>query len=266
VCVDGGGDLELAALCGYEVVGYYDRSTVGAPYPDSMQAAISETAVRLEFEPNPETIAALSPDLILLDSSYWADELGEQLTGIAPVLVTARSTDPSPSDWRDDFTYFAEALGHSDQAQVVIAAYDDKLEQLRQDHAASIAATTINLFQTLPDGSGGGLLPAPTRTLFGTIVQAVGGSFATPQDSLVDRLDLVPETIDTLHGDVVVRTAFALTPDAFAALDRNPLWKQLPSVTRGHVSDAAVLVTNFGGPALATACIDVVARAYSLAE
>lgn len=266
VCLDGGGDLELAALCGYDVVGLYDRSTATVPYPPSLQAAIPGDVTRLPFEPNLEAVAALAPDLILLDSSYWADELGESLTAIAPVLVAARSTDPSPADWRADFTYFADALGHAEAARAALATYDAKIEQLRTGKAGVIAATTLNLFQLSTDGTGGGSLPGPSSTLFGTIVQAVGGSFAPPQNSLTERLELSAETIDTLTGDVIVRTTYDPTPATLAPVDDNPLWPRLPAVAAGRVIDAAVLVTHFGGPALAGACVDLVARAYALNE
>lgn len=265
VCIDGGGDLELAALCGYEVVGFYDRSTAGVPYPISLQAAIAGDAARLDFEPNAEAVAALSPDLILLDSTYWADELGDKLTKIAPVLVAARTQDASPSQWRGDFEYFADALGRADVAREAFNLYDSTLDRLKSEHAAAISTATLNLIQTTTDGTGGGALPVPSQTLFGTIVNEVGGSFAAPQDSLVDRRELSAESISELRADVIVRTTYDLAPGAFAALDDNPLWQKLPAVADGRVVNAAVLVTNYGGPALATACIDVVAQAYSLA-
>lgn len=268
VCLDGRGDLELAALCGYEVIAYYDRSTSGVPYPESLRATFGADVELLEFDPNLEQLAVLDPDLIICDSTYWAEEIGqERFEAIAPLVIAARSADSGPTTWRTEFEEFARVLGKADQARPVFEAYDAKIAHLRDTEADVIAATSLNLFHDSGEGDGKGWIFHPTGTLFGTIVEAVGGHFSAFQQELSEKAtDIAAENIGRLDGDVMVRTSYTLDPGTFDALERNPLWSRLPSVKAGRVLDSAVLYTNFGGPALASACVDVVAAAYALAK
>jgi ABC-type Fe3+-hydroxamate transport system substrate-binding protein len=129
VCLDGRNDLELAMLCEWPVVGYYDRSTETVPYPADLVAAVAD-ADSLPFEPNLEQLAALRPDLIILVDEYWVDEIGRDgLEAIAPLLVTIHDPDLGGhfGDFQTALTdaelLAAENLGEVDADCIIRSSY-----------------------------------------------------------------------------------------------------------------------------------------------
>lgn len=264
ICLDGSLDLELAALCGFTVIGYYDRSTEGVELPETMSTTI-DGAESLPFEPNLEQLAELAPDLLITESTYWLDEIGrERLEAIAPLLVTQRTAESGQWDWRKEFAYFAGVFGQQARAEAAFARYDDAVAELRRDAADAIASTTLSVVQ-FNSATGAIVMHPPTNVLVGYVVDDLGGTFSDAQVALTEPLVMEAESIGMVDGDVIVRVAFDLSPGAFDGLEANPLWPALPAVEAGRVTDTAVLITNFGGPAVAVECVAMLTRAYALA-
>lgn len=261
VCLDGSLDLDLAALCGFPVLAYYDRSTETVPLPGLMREAAAD-AETLPFEPSLEQLAALGPDLIITESTYWLDEIGrDRFEQIAPILVTQRTPESRQWEWREEFAYFADAFGRGNEIEAAYARYDDAVAALRAEHADVIASTRLSVVQ-FNNGTGDIVLHPPTNVLVGYVVDELGGRFAESQDDLDAPLVMAPESLAEVDGDLLIRVAYDLTDDAFDGLEAKPLWPALPAVADGAVFDTAVLVTNFGGPSVALRCVEMLAEAY----
>lgn len=264
VCLDGRNDLELAMLCEWPVVGYYDRSTETVPYPADLVAAVAD-AESLPFEPNLEQLAALRPDLIILVDEYWVDEIGrDRLESIAPLLVTIHDPELGQAGWREEFSYFLDAFGKADRIDEYLDRYDTAIADVRERWSETIEATALALVQ-LNSSTGDIVIHAPETVLIGAVVQDLGGHFGSFQTSLAEAELLAAENLGDVDADCIVRSSYTLEAGAFEALDNNPLWAAMPAVQRGAVVETALLIVNFGGPVLALACVELLGRTYELA-
>ncbi|SEQ37821.1 iron complex transport system substrate-binding protein [Devosia sp. YR412] len=91
------------------------------------EEAAGITVVGTFMELKLEAIAALLPDLIIgtetRHSAYY-----DQLSAIAPTVFMATQTDP----WRDNLQFTANALGSTAGADQLLAAYDQRCEDIKQ--------------------------------------------------------------------------------------------------------------------------------------
>jgi iron complex transport system substrate-binding protein len=80
-------------------------------------------------QPDFETIAALAPDLILVDGTSITNNPAavEKLRGIAPTFYAGYAG----ADWRGTFASVADALNRTPESVEVVAAYDEKVAAAR---------------------------------------------------------------------------------------------------------------------------------------
>jgi iron complex transport system substrate-binding protein len=89
-------------------------------------------------QPNLERIAALRPDLILLDgTSAQHPDVADKLERIAPTVYVSRNSE----DWRAAFTVLGDVLGRADGARKVLAAHDARVAEIRGRLGANAGAT-----------------------------------------------------------------------------------------------------------------------------
>jgi iron complex transport system substrate-binding protein len=88
-------------------------------------------------QPDIEKLAALRPDLILLDGTAVQDgAIVDKLRRLAPTVFVSRTG----QDWRSAFTATAAALGRADAGRRVLQRYDERVAQIRSrlgDNAAA---------------------------------------------------------------------------------------------------------------------------------
>ncbi|MDN4640842.1 iron-siderophore ABC transporter substrate-binding protein [Agreia sp. PsM10] len=146
-------------------------------------------------EPSLEKIAALAPDLIIGTESRHS-ALYDQLASVAPTVFLASQADP----WKDNVTLVGEALGRADAAADLLAGYDDRCAEVKDEFA--ISGETAQLIRPRD-----GLLTVYGPESFaGSTLECVG--FTTPardwQDSI--SVDLSPEKVLEAKADLVVVT------------------------------------------------------------
>ncbi|MBW4653079.1 MAG: iron-siderophore ABC transporter substrate-binding protein [Kaiparowitsia implicata GSE-PSE-MK54-09C] len=169
-------------------------------------------------QPNLEKILALKPDLIL-GSRAWAEGVYSALTPIAPTVFTADINE----NWKTDFQFYAEALNRPEQAAAAMAAYQQRLDEIRQP----LRPLTVSVVRVLP-----GSLRLYLKTSFiGQIIADVGLSRPPAQDKALYSQEISQEQLALADGDVI----FAMTigsdeVDALAELMDTPLWQQLQAV------------------------------------
>lgn len=119
---------EAVVSLGVEPVGLADvagyTSWVGTAAPLTNEP----TDVGVRREPSIETIATLEPDLILGSVGSIPDSAMEQMERIAPIaLMTGANGDDPLGLMRSEFTTIATALGQEDNAEKILATYDDTI-------------------------------------------------------------------------------------------------------------------------------------------
>lgn len=79
-------------------------------------------------QPNIERIAALRPDVILIDGTATPDDsIVAKLQKFAPTVFVSKNG----ADWKAAFAQTADVLGRRSEGTKLIAAYDDRVEAIR---------------------------------------------------------------------------------------------------------------------------------------
>ncbi|MFH8346694.1 ABC transporter substrate-binding protein [Streptomyces sp. NPDC018045] len=89
-------------------------------------------------EPDLDKLAALRPDLILLDETVGAKRVQDKLGRIAPTVLTAKLNAP----WRDAFTATADALGKKADGQKWLASFDARRTAVKNGLGSDAGAVT----------------------------------------------------------------------------------------------------------------------------
>uniref|UniRef100_A0AAU3GU75 ABC transporter substrate-binding protein n=1 Tax=Streptomyces sp. NBC_01401 TaxID=2903854 RepID=A0AAU3GU75_9ACTN len=88
-------------------------------------------------EADMEKVAALQPDLILLDETTGAKKTVDKLQAIAPTVVTAKLNE----DWEKAFTDTADALNKKSDAQKWLADFDTQVADTKKKLGAEAGAS-----------------------------------------------------------------------------------------------------------------------------
>ncbi len=80
---------------------------------------------------DPETIAALAPDLIVAISAGLTQDQYDQFSAIAPTIVEPEGDIPFGTPWQDATRIVGEALGRSAGADQLVSDLEARFEQVR---------------------------------------------------------------------------------------------------------------------------------------
>lgn len=185
-------------------------------------------------EPNIEALAAADPDLILTAEVDGAADTYESLSQIAP---TVSLTWEGTGSWRSHVTEVAEALQVPDRADEIVAAYDERVQEVR-DAVGDPGAVEVSLVRV----QAADVLRLETPASFpGQVLDDVG--FARPDGQLEpdadrDYIEISLELIPEADGDVVFVLANGENAAARETITASQLWQNLPAAQRGDVIDA----------------------------
>ncbi|WP_228803548.1 ABC transporter substrate-binding protein [Nocardia cyriacigeorgica] len=207
--------LSTAALDAVCAVGLWER-VVGAatvegpsPQPSYLGTGISEIpGVGTVAHPDPNLIAALHPDLIIGDLPAAGADFGA-LSGIAPTVLIG-----DKSDWQDQFSTLAAALGRSDAAETALANF--RTEAADAGNAVAANLTQASIVRFTADGT----RVLGSETMPAQVLAATGAHRPTAQRGSsfdVDESDLTPVEGDLIyvmfagqdgreHGESVLRS------------------------------------------------------------
>lgn len=216
--------------------------------------AAAATDIGSAYQPNPEKILSLKPDLIVGDSVIikGAPNIVKLVEDIgAPVLFIGAE---SYQDVLNGLDLIGKALGGSDKTAQVKAG----IEKARNDAKAALAGKTVSAVAMTADEKQQ-LYAAKETSYVGDIMKQAG--LTNPAKDLPDTPPvpgyslLAPEKLLQLNPDYI----FAITPDPRApalapTIARIPAFKDMKAVTTGHVVDANVeLFLQAPGPRIADA-------------
>ena len=197
-------------------------------------------------QPNLESIALISPDLIVGSPAQGIDELYDQLSEIAPTVLIDRGT---TGDWRQTFLTLAEAVGRSEEAAEVEADY----EQVIADLPDAVRESTVAFIR--PSGEQFRIDSEPTAFAGSVAVDAGIPVLEAPEGvgELSEDNGFVSLSNELL--DVVADADLIVVPDfrslgveeaSIPQFERNALWETLPAVQAGRVVQVPGLVYNGG--------------------
>ncbi|MFW6075971.1 MAG: ABC transporter substrate-binding protein [Chloroflexota bacterium] len=178
-------------------------------------------------EPDLEQIARLEPDLILgLD--LFVEDIRDALEEIAPVVAFQFE---SSAQWKDIFKFYAEAVGQTENAEAVMAEYDDRVETLRQTVGADeLAALEASVVRVNEDD----LRIYNQPTFIGVILEDIG--LGRPESQRIDEFSttISREQIRDADADLLFLWGGALGQneqnEQLAELEDDPVFGQLESV------------------------------------
>lgn len=117
-------------------------------------------------QPDLERVLGLEPDLILIDGTASGDQsLIRRLEGVAPTVWVG---DAGNADWQDSLQVVAEALDRVDEADAVVATYDERVREVSAELRDDVGTISVVRWG-LASGS-----YLPVDTFPGAIVADVG--------------------------------------------------------------------------------------------
>ena len=210
------------------------------------------TMVGSNNQPNLEAIAALQPDLIL-SSKLRHEALYDKFSEIAPT-VFAEQVGVS---WKENFLLAGDALGKREEAQRILADYEQKAQQIGRQFGdpGALAVSMVRFYPATIRLYGQG-------SFIGTILRDAG--FARPQSQQVDTtfVEVSAEQIAQADGDVLFYSAYGSTgEDAQDKVTTNPLWQRLGAVSGGRAHEVSDDLWYLGiGPIAADLVLDDMKR------
>lgn len=234
----GGRHLELLTLLGEKPVAFADygsdKEQMLTSYPWLEGTIEGEPDLDLftaEYQPAPEAIAALEPDLILTTIWQTDEKLYKQLSQIAPTYVGIEAD--TNTEWQDDLAALAKLTGHDEG---IVADAQGELDAALESAAERLPGLQDKSFYIAALGDGDQLWlteyaaePAMALGLKPGEGQPVNGEEAA------DAPKYSQENIDQLTADVVLIAAENRDPSgAFrAALEADPRLAELPASKNG---------------------------------
>ena len=219
--------LDAALALGVDPVG---TISYGIP-PGYLGKPASDIEIIGQFnQPNLEAILKLKPDLILGAKSI-SERLYPRLSRIAPTVFiegAGRSW-----DWKNNFRIYADALNRTDQAEQLLADYEQQLVELQTSLVPAPDDLTASVVLS---GRCGFIAHTPT-SFSGSVLKEIGfqrNAVQANDEQFFVRLSR--EDLDSPEGDILFLIHYPnITSKAEFVNDR--LWSQLDVVQRGAVCE-----------------------------
>jgi iron complex transport system substrate-binding protein len=190
-------------------------------FPEDAAAIAEVVELGTRDEPNLEALAALAPDLVLVNTAAKDGDLLATFEAIAPTVVT-RGTGLY---WKQDFQLLADALGRRQQAQDLLAAHHARAAefgaQLRE--APSVSFLRKNGDRVRVFG---------VASFSGSVAEDAGLGRPDSQDFTDETSrDLSAEQLNLVEADWLF---FGVQGGDETELTSMPLWSSLPVVSAGQ--------------------------------
>ncbi|MDO3647326.1 ABC transporter substrate-binding protein [Nocardia mangyaensis] len=228
--------LDTTLALGVTPVGHIDNvAAVSKSAPPWHPENITESKALSTTGNVAEQVAALEPDLILVDPFMADQKTYDDLSKIAPTLPALTADAVSP--WQDQVTALGKVLGKESDADSVIKQVDDKIAGIAAANPGLAGKTFASTWLASPsqlmvltdpnDGS------AKVFTQLGMTIPAN----LTAQPSNQGRLALSPERVDELSADLLLA---GYSPGMDEKYRQLPGYANLPAVEK----DAVVFMTT----------------------
>ncbi|MFC4114376.1 iron-siderophore ABC transporter substrate-binding protein [Nonomuraea zeae] len=260
------GETEMLAGLGVMPVGAADVKGY-ATWVTAAKLDASVKDVGTRQEPSIDSISALQPDLVVMESDD--EELAAQLEKFVPVLV-AKGSDASDNldRMRDDVNMIATAVGKTDVAAKLLSDFDAALADGKAKLAAAGAAGKPFV---MADGWKEGSTISVRLFGKGALVSEVAGQLGL-KNAWTGKVDgqwgLGTTDVEGLSVLKDPDTRFFYNAsdgdDVFAdGLADNAIWKSLPFVKKQQVTKLPDGIWTFGGPLSCQQYADALVKAFT---
>ncbi|MFI6498898.1 ABC transporter substrate-binding protein [Nonomuraea typhae] len=260
------GETEMLATLGVMPVGVADVKGYGT-WVTSAKLDASVKDVGMRNEPSVDSIAALQPDLIVMESDDAA--LVGQLEKFAPVLVFKGSDAAGNlTRMRADLNLLATAVGKTAEAEKALADFDAALADAKQKIAAAGGAgKPFAMADGWKEGSTISVRLFGKGALVSDVAEAVGlkNAWSGKVDPVWGLGNTDVEGLTALK-DPGTRFFYSASDgdDVFAdGLASNAIWKSLPFVKKQNVTKLPDGIWTFGGPLSCKQYAEALVKAYT---
>ena len=229
--------IEAILVHGVRPMGAPNGFNDGAPHLSLDGLPIAEVGAL--GHPNLEKMAALDPDLILT-SKYRVRDAYPLLSQIAPTVVLDVEGN---SEWKKLTRLCGEVLGKQAETEKLSAAYEVKLQEVRNQLSQNSKQLEVSVVFLLP----GRISTMGTETFAGSVLADVGIARPPSQAQGQGLQNLSLESLDLLDGDVMfimtLQGGTELAKESRAESDRmqaHPLWSQLKAVQTHQVYEVGI--------------------------
>ncbi|MGD1940600.1 MAG: ABC transporter substrate-binding protein [Leptolyngbyaceae cyanobacterium] len=185
--------------------------------------------------PNLETILQLQPDLIL-SNRVSSGRIYRQLSQIAPTVLTPDNG--RNGAWQDNLRLYAEALGKSEQAEQLLADYQQRVEAVQTVLPQAPEAIAVSVIAHWS----GGIVAYSADSLPGSVLKDVGFARNPAQgEGKHYGIRLSREDLTQIDGDVIFLLYNSESEDSVgkAAFVSDPPWSRLEAVQQGSVCEVS---------------------------
>lgn len=233
-----------------------------ATYVSAEKLPASTVNVGERGEPDLDAIYATEPDLIIMEANSPDDELLAKLSaGDVPVLATiGTDTSGQIENMKNVFSLIAEATGRTERADEVLAEFDARLAEAKEEVAdAKLKTTDFVFFDGWIESGNVVIRPYAQGALFTELGEQLGLTGAWTNDvntsfgsgGVDPAYGLAQTDIEGLTGVGEANLIFANdgTADSYVnELEKSPIWNALPAVVEGRAFEFPPGVWGAGGP------------------
>ncbi|MEM9007343.1 MAG: iron-siderophore ABC transporter substrate-binding protein [Cyanobacteria bacterium P01_F01_bin.86] len=209
-------------------------------------------------QPSLEKILSLKPDLIL--GYRWQKAFYPQLSKIAPTVMIDNFT--GGNDFKRNFKKLAEILGENDQAEDILAEYNERIQNFRKQFEERLKTKTVSLLMFYEAGFH---VYGPKNHSFAGVMLDAGIQFISAYKELEsDALfNMSLEALPDWDADFLFIGLYhdKDSPDELKSVFKQPLWSTLKAVRNEQV----YIITKIpsGGPIGTNQFIDELSEYFS---
>jgi iron complex transport system substrate-binding protein len=198
--------------------------------------------VGVESQVNVEAIAALQPDLII-GNKMRQEAIYEQLSAIAPTVFA----EDLRGNWKNNFELYAKAVNKEEKGQEVLAAYDQRIEDLKAE-----LGDKVDMEVSMVRFMAGDVRIYHKDSFSGVILEQIG--FARPESQNKEDFaekGVTQERIPAMDGDILFYFTYEEGDGKASEVEKewieNPLFKNLEVSKSGQVYKVDDAIWNTAG-------------------
>ncbi|SFF31922.1 iron complex transport system substrate-binding protein [Paenibacillus algorifonticola] len=201
-----------------------------AEFPSYLNGAF-DAVPKLGGVLNLEGILAAEPDLII--GANWRDAKNvDQLAKIAETVLL-----PDRDNWRDELRDMGDALGKKEQAEQVIADYEEQIKIANESLKPLVGSETFMYMRIIgKDSYVMGPLASRGKVIHGELGLNSVAAFPKDEESIAISLEMLPEfNPDHIILQVEAGDDAASAQKIYEDMKTNAVWKGLKAVKENHV-------------------------------
>lgn len=235
--------MEDAAILGIKPAGVLQ---IGGEIPTYLATDLAGAElIGDKREPNPESILALQPDVIV-GTSKWGEDVVEKMNKIQTMIPYSHIS----TNWKENLTVLAQLGGKATQAEKIIADYEAKVAEGQSLAAKQLADKEILIIRIR-----GGLMYVYPKDVYlnPVLYEDLGASVPEMITQTETQAEITLETLAEVNPDAIFlqfeTSENAEAPKSLEELQSNPIFANLAAAKNGQVFVNSIEPLAQGGTA-----------------